>query len=105
MNGTPGNGASAHAESDLSAFFPGVASLRLGQGEAAGEEGTGGVRGPAEEVGAGRLSATAKLHIERDCRRAIRDGKTRAEACPYPFDTEAGTHWTAYFILAGGKLR
>jgi hypothetical protein len=29
---------------------------------------------------------------------------TRRDACPWPYDTDAGQHWTAVFLLAGGSL-
>jgi len=74
----------------------------MGQGEEAGGAGSG-VLEPAGE--AGKLSPTAKLHIEREARRAAWDGRTRTEACRYQYDSPAGEHWTAAYILAGGLVR
>lgn len=50
------------------------------------------------------LSASAKYRIELEANRAARDGFTRNEACPYPFGDAEGKHWTACFLLKGGKL-
>ena len=102
MNESSGNGTGAHAEDALSSFFPRVAELYLGQGEEAGGAGPG-VCEPSGE--AGKLSATAKLFIERSAKRAAWDGNTRADACPYVYDTPEGAHWWAAFVLAGGLIR
>jgi hypothetical protein len=74
----------------------------LGQGEEAGGAGPG-VLEPSGE--AGKISATAKLFIERAAKRAAWDGNTRADSCPYVYDTPEGAHWWAAFVLAGGLIR
>lgn len=75
----------------------------VAEGEALGSGGAGDVRGSSCDVG--KLSATTKLHIEREARRAAWDGLTRTEACRYTYDTPAGIHWTAAYLLAGGLIR
>ena len=76
------------------------ALLEPGEGTGGDPAGTGGSAGDA-----GKLSATAKLHIEREAKRAAWDGRTRADACRYNYDTPAGEHWTAAYVLAGGLIR
>lgn len=41
----------------------------------------------------------AKARIEQEAQAAAREGLTLAEACPYPFDTEEGRHFTAVYLL------
>lgn len=77
-----------------------AALLAPGEGVGSGEAGIGG--SPDD---AGKLSATAKLHIEREARRAAWDGRKRSEACRYTYDSPAGEHWTAAYVLAGGLIR
>lgn len=52
------------------------------------------------------LSPTAKRRIEREASRAAADCFTRNEACPYPFhiNDPQERHWTACFVMKGGKL-
>ena len=52
-----------------------------------------------------QLAKSRKEFIRLEATRAAKDGKTRAEACPYDYRTSRGQHWTACFILAGGKLK
>lgn len=56
------------------------------------------------EVARKPLSASAKYRIELDANRAARDGSTRNDACPWPYFSAEGRHWTACFLLNGGKL-
>lgn len=60
---------------------------------------------PTDAVEPGRLSATAKLLIEREAKRAAWDGRSRGDACHYIYDSPEGAHWTAVYVLAGGLIR
>ena len=73
-----------------------------GGSDLCGTSGDGACGVPTAE---GKLSATTKMHIEREARRAAWDGRTRTEACRYTYDTPAGEHWTAAYVLAGGLIR
>ena len=42
--------------------------------------------------------------IEREARRAAQAGALLRDACPYPWGTEAEKHFTAVFLVAGGKV-
>lgn len=64
---------------------------------------TGGDGSPVEVAGK-LLSASAKYRIELEANRAARDCFTRNEACAYPYLSAEGQHWTACFLLKGGKL-
>lgn len=50
------------------------------------------------------IAPTTKQRIEQEARRAASDGNTRRDACAYAYSTPEGQHWTAVFLLAGGKL-
>jgi hypothetical protein len=50
------------------------------------------------------LSPHEYARIEREADKAAREGSTRNDACPYPFGSDEGVHWTACFLLKGGKL-
>lgn len=52
-----------------------------------------------------RLAETRKYRIELEAKRAAKDGLPRGDACPWPYHTQEGQHWTAVFLLAGGKLK
>lgn len=41
-----------------------------------------------------------KAAIEREATQAAQKGLSINEACPYPFDSEAGKHWLAIYALA-----
>lgn len=42
----------------------------------------------------------AKQLIEQQAHEAVRKGKSLNDACPYPFTSEAGHHFTATFLIA-----
>lgn len=52
-----------------------------------------------------KLPADKKRRIEQSARRAAKDGRTRDDACPWMYASQEGQHWTAVFLLAGGKLK
>jgi len=54
---------------------------------------------------AGRiLSSDEKERIAAQAERAAAECFTRNEGCPYPFGDLEEKHWTACFLLKGGKL-
>lgn len=59
---------------------------------------------PVAEPEARCLSARERAQIERQASQAARDGFTRNEACPWPFGDPEEIHWTACFLLKGGKV-
>lgn len=73
-----------------------AALLASGEGTGSGEAGTGGSAGDA-----GKLSATAKLNIEREARRAAWE----RNGCPYERHSLEWEHWLAVYVLAGGLIR
>lgn len=71
----------------------------MGQGDTPGERTTG-VEGSAAATERGN----EKARIEHEARSAVTIGMTLEEACPYPWRTPAADHFTAVFILAGGRV-
>lgn len=43
---------------------------------------------------------TNKATIEREATEAAHQGRSINDACPYPFDSDAGKHWLAIYALA-----
>ena len=41
-----------------------------------------------------------KSTVEAEAREAAQNGTTMADACPYPFSSEAGVHFKAVYLLA-----
>jgi hypothetical protein len=46
------------------------------------------------------MSKEVKRRIEAEARKAAAEGKTPAEACPYPFHSEEALHWMAVWMLS-----
>ena len=41
-----------------------------------------------------------KTTVEAEAREAAQNGTAMADACPYPFSSEAGVHFKAVYLLA-----
>lgn len=57
----------------------------------------------AQQLSASNAHTTvivSKHHIEQQAREAAQQGQSLNDACPYPFTTEAGQHFTAVFLVA-----
>lgn len=56
------------------------------------------------EVAPRVLSTEEKERIAAQAERAATECFTRNDGCPYPFGDLEEKHWTACFLLKGGKL-
>lgn len=58
----------------------------------------------ADQGGSRILTACEKAAIEASVDRAIKECFTRNDGCNYPFGSLEERHWTACFVMKGGKL-
>lgn len=58
----------------------------------------------ADQDGSRVLTSCEKAAIEASVDRALKECFTRNDGCNYPFGSLEERHWTACFVMKGGKL-